>query len=118
MERSKNNNKKRKVGNVERTVDGEENMGTKRRNGGTMSETMDTQNKGERSNERNGGGVKQDERRGCVMVLIKHEKEGAIRARKRKKSNYNDRNNYDTRHLRPTKSGNTSRLGMYRIMYK
>ena len=41
MERSKNNDKKRKMRNVERTVDGEENVGTKRRNGGTMSETMD-----------------------------------------------------------------------------
>ncbi len=41
MERSKNNDKERKIRNVERTVDGEENMGTKRRNSGTMSETMD-----------------------------------------------------------------------------
>ncbi len=57
MERSKNNNKKRKIRNVERTMDGEENVGTKRRNSGTMPETMDTQNKGERSNERNSGGV-------------------------------------------------------------
>ncbi len=41
MEGSKNNDKERKIGNVERTVDGEENVGTKRRNSGAMSETMD-----------------------------------------------------------------------------
>src|SRR6266550_6701577 len=99
MERSKNNNKKRKVRNVERAMDGEENMGTKRRNGGTMSETMDTQNEGERSDERNGGGIKQNEGRGCIMVLIEYEEEGVIRAGERKKSNHNDRSDYDARHL-------------------
>ncbi len=41
MERQKNNDKRRKTRNVERTMDGQENVGTKRRNGGTMSETMD-----------------------------------------------------------------------------
>ncbi len=52
------------------------------------------------------------------MVLVESEEEGTIRARKRKKSNYDDRSDYDTRHLRLTKRGNTSRLGMYRIVYK
>ncbi len=99
MERSKNNDKERKIRNVERTVDGEENVGTKRRNGSTMSETMDAQNERERSDERNSGGDKQNEGRRCVVVLIKHEEEGAIRARERKKSNYNDGSDYDARHL-------------------
>src|SRR6266550_3113439 len=99
MERSKNNNKKRKVRNVERAMDGEENMGTKRRNGGTMSETMGTQNEGERSDERNGGSVKQNEGRGCIMVLTEYEEKGTIHARERKKSNYNDGGDYDDGHL-------------------
>src|SRR6266550_5215962 len=118
MERQKNNDKRRKTRNMERTMDGQENVGTKRRNGGTMSETMDAQNKRERSNERNSGSDKQDEGGGCVVVLVKYEKEGAIRARERKKSNRNDGNGYDVRHLRPTERGNTNRLGMYRIVYK
>ena len=41
MERSKNNDKEREIRNMERTVDGKKNVGTKRRNSGTMSETMD-----------------------------------------------------------------------------
>ncbi len=99
MEKSKNNDEKRKIRNVERTVDGEENVGTKRRNSSTMSETMDAQNERERGNERDGEGVKRDEGGGCVMVLVEYEEEGTIRARKRKKSNYNDGSNYDARHL-------------------
>ncbi len=82
MEKSKNNNKKRKVGDVERTVDGEENMGTKRRGGGAMFERMDAY-----------------ERRGRVVVLIEYEGKRKICARKRKKSNYNDGNNHDARYL-------------------
>src|SRR6266576_1909284 len=118
MEKSKNNDEERKIRNVEGTVDGEENVGTKRRNSSTMSETMDAQNKRERGNERDSEGVKQDEGGGRVMVPIEYEKEGAIRTRKRKKSNYNDGSNYDARHLRPTKRRNTGRLGMYGIVYK
>jgi len=117
MERPENNDKERKVRDVERTVDGEENVGTKRRNSSTMSETVDAQNERERSNERNSGSDKQDEGGGCVVVLVKYEKEGAIRARERKKSNCNDRSGYDVRHLQSTERGNTGQLGMYRIMY-
>ncbi len=36
------------------------------------------------------------------MVLVEYEKKGAIRTRKREKSNYDDRNDYDARYHRPT----------------
>ncbi len=42
MERSKNNDKKRKIRNMERTVDGKENVGTERGSGNTEFKTVDT----------------------------------------------------------------------------
>ncbi len=42
MEEPKNNDKKREIRNMERTVDGEENVGSERGSGGTMFETVDT----------------------------------------------------------------------------
>jgi len=42
VEEPKNNNEKGKIRDVERAMDGEKDMGTKRGNSGAMFETMDT----------------------------------------------------------------------------
>ncbi len=44
MEESKNNDKKREIGNVEGTVDGEKDVGTERRGGDAKPKTVDAQN--------------------------------------------------------------------------